>query len=170
MYSWKDLGGRRDSPHTSIMRTAAILFVVALGALGGACSGSGPAAASSTANVIVVGAPAAPAGLPGFQIDSGAPSVSDVPLTCSALVCFETLQLQNNGAGCAGNIDGNINVFSAPASLVSLLTTSNSSIRIPNNPVVTPGQIVSVNVAIPVPAENYVVTAVLNWINTSCPS
>ena len=152
------------------MRIAAVLFVAALGALVGACAGSGPAAASSTANVIVVGTPAAPAGLQGFQIGSGAAGVSDVPVTCGTLVCFETLQLQNTGTGCAGNIDGNTNLFAAPASLTSLLTSSRSGLLIPNNPVLTPGQIVSVNIAIPpAPAVNYVVTVVLNWTNLACP-
>ena len=153
------------------MRSAARLFAVALGVLSGACGGDS-AAPSATANVIVVGAAAAPAGLPGFVIDTGAPDASAVPLTCSALVCFETIQLQNTGTGCAGNIDGDTNVFAAPASVTSLLATANSNIRIPNNPILTPGQIVSVQVSIPIPAPtvNYVVTAVLNWTTPSCPS
>lgn len=119
---------------------------------------------------IVVGAPAAPASLPGFVIDSGAPGVSDVPLICSDQICLETLQLQNTGTGCAGNIDGNINVFSVPASATSLLTTSTAAIRIPNNPTLLPGQIVLVNVAVPAPpAVNHIDVAVLNWTNPSCP-
>jgi len=155
------------------MRSVAMLFAVALAVavLEEGCSGAGPAAATSTANVIVVGAPAAPASLPGFVIDSGTLGVSDVPLTCSDQVCVETLQLQNTGTGCAGNIDGNINVFSVPASTASLLATSTAAIRIPNNPALLPGQIVSVNVAVPpaASAANYIDVAVLNWTNPSCP-
>jgi hypothetical protein len=151
------------------MRSVAMLFAVAV--LQGGCSGAGPVAATSTANVIVVGAPAAPASLPGFVIDSGAPGVSDVPLTCSNQVCLETLQLQNTGTGCAGNIEGNINVFSVPVSATSLLTTSTAAIRIPNNPTLLPGQIVSVNVAVPLAASaaNYIDVAVLSWTSPSCP-
>lgn len=155
------------------MRTAAILFVVVLGALAalcGACSGTSPATPSSaTANVIVVGAAAAPTGLPGFQIASGAAGLSDIPVTCSESVCFATIKLQNTGTGCAGNIDGTINVFSAPATPSSLLRSSTSGLLIPNNPILTPGQIVSVHVAIPIADVNYVVTAVLNWTNPTCP-
>ena len=151
------------------MRPTGIVFVVALGALGGACSGAGVVSASSTANVIVVGAPAAPAGLPGFQIDSGAPNTSDLPLTCSAIVCYATIQLQNTGTGCAGNVDANINIFAAPASLTTLLSTSSVSALIPGNPILTPGQVVSVNVAIQVPGVSYVVTAVVNSTNPTCP-
>jgi hypothetical protein len=162
----------RFIPH-SIMRSPATLFVfvVALGVLGGACSGAAPLATVPPANVIVVGAPAAPAGLAGFVIDSGAPGVSSVPVTCSALICYVTLQLQNTGPGCAANIVGDVNVFTAPASVTTLLVTANSSIRIPNNPTMTSGQIATVNVAlpIPVPAVSYVVTAVLNWTNPTCP-
>jgi hypothetical protein len=154
------------------MRSIAAVFVVVLGVLGWACGGSDPVAASSTSNVIVVGAAAAPTGLSGFVIDTGKPGVSNVPLTCSALICFETIQLQNTGTACAGNIDGDSNVFAAPASVTSLLATAHSSIRLPNNATLMPGQTVSVNVAIPIPAPavNYIVTAVLNWTTPSCPT
>jgi hypothetical protein len=155
------------------MRTSAILFVVVLGALaalGGACSGTSPSTPSSTTgNVIVVGAAVAPTPLPGFVIASGAAGRSDIPLTCSELSCFATIKLQNTGTGCAGNVDGNVNVFSAPATPSSLLTTSSSGFLIPNNPILKPGQIVSVNVAIPVPAVDYIVIAVLNWTSPTCP-
>ena len=89
--------------------------------------------------------------LPGFQIGSGAPGMSGAALTCSDQVCFETLQLQNMGPGCATNVDGNVNVFATPVSTTSLLASSTGAIRIPNNPTLLPGQVVSVNVSIPLP-------------------
>jgi hypothetical protein len=51
------------------------------------------------------------------------------------------------------------------------LTTSTAAIRIPNNPTLLPGQIVSVNVTVPPPPAtvNYIDIAVLNWTNPSCP-
>ena len=134
------------------------------------CSSGSPTAASPVATVIVVGAPAPPAGLPGYVIDTGAGGKSDVPLTCSDLVCAETLQIQNTGPGCATNVDGAIDVYSAPAGLNSLLT-SRSVLLIPYNPVLQPGQTVSVDVSVPIPASlpaGYVVTAVLGWTNHAC--
>jgi hypothetical protein len=153
------------------MRSVARLLTLALAGFMGGCSGADPVAATSAANVVVVGAPAAPASLPGFVIDSGTSGVSDVALTCSDQVCFETLQLQNTGPGCAGNIDGNVNVFSVPASATSMLTASTGAIRIPNNPTLLPGQVVSVNVAVPSSpaAVNYIDVAALNWTSPSCP-
>ncbi len=153
------------------MRSVAMLLILALAGFESGCSGAGPVTATSTANVVVVGATPAPASLPGLVFDSGTPGVSDVALTCSDQVCFETLQLQNTGPGCAGNIDGNVDVFSVPASATSLLATSTGAIRIPNNPTLLPGQVVPVNVTVPVtPAGvNYIDVAVLNWTNPSCP-
>jgi hypothetical protein len=139
---------------------------------GGACSGSTPTAASSTGNVIPVGAPAAPAGLPGYIIDTGGGGKSAVPLICSEQVCFETIQLQNIGTGCAGNIDGSISVYAAPASPASALSTTAEGLLIPNNPVLAPGQVVSVNVAVPTPASlavDYVVVAQINSTSPTCP-
>jgi hypothetical protein len=147
-----------------------MLLTLALAGFVGGCSGVDPVAATVAANVVVVGAPAAPASLPGFLIDSGAPGMSDVALTCSDQVCFQTVQLKNTGPGCAGNIDGNVNVFSVPASTTSLLASTTGAIRIPNNPTLLPGQVVSVNVTVPSPAEvNYIDVAVLNWTSPSCP-
>jgi len=153
------------------MRSVAMLLTLALAGVAGGCGGADPVAATSAANVVIVGAQAAPASLPGFVIDSGTAGVSDVALTCSGQVCFETLQLQNTGPGCAGNVDGNVNVFSVPASATSLVAASDGAIRIPNNPTLLPGQIVSVNVAVPTPPAgvNYVDIAMLNWTNPACP-
>jgi hypothetical protein len=156
------------------MRSDAVRVRVALvlALSGHACSQGTPTTASSTANVIVVGAPAAPAGLPGYVIDTGSGGTSDVPLTCSDQVCVETIQLQNTGPGCAGNIDGSINLYLSPASPTSPLSTRAEGLLIPNNPVLAPGQVVSANVSVPPPgslAAGYVVIAQLNWTNPTCP-
>jgi hypothetical protein len=139
---------------------------------GGACGGSTPTAASSTANVIPVGAPPAPAGLPGYIIDTGGGGKSDTPLICSDQVCFETIRLQNIGTGCAGNVDGSIGVYAAPASAASALSAIAEGLLIPNNPVLAPGQVVSVNVMVPMPASiavDYVVVAQINSTSPTCP-
>lgn len=152
------------------MRSGAVRIALILALSGGACSGSTPTTASSTANVIPVGAPPAPAGLPGYIIDTGRGGRSDVPLTCSDQVCFETIQVQNKGPGCAGNVDGSIGVYSAPASPTSALSATAEGLLIPNNPVLTPGQVVSANVAVPIPlAVDYVVIAQFNWTSPTCP-
>jgi hypothetical protein len=154
------------------MRSVTLILSLVLAGLEGGCSGAGPAAATSTANVVVVGAQAAPAPLTGFVIDSGtADGSAAVALTCSEDICYETLQLQNTGLGCAANIDGDIDVFSVPASTTSLMARSTSAVRVPNNPTLLPGQITSVNVAVPAPpaAVSYIDVAVLNWTNPSCP-
>jgi hypothetical protein len=139
---------------------------------GAACSGSTPTAASSTAKVIAVGAPPAPGGLPGYVIETGGGGKSEVPLICSDQVCFETIQLQNIGTGCAGNVDGSISVYTAPASSASALSTTAEGLLIPNNPVLAPGQVVSVNVEVPTPASlavDYLVIAQINWTSPTCP-
>ena len=154
------------------MRSGAVSLVLLLALSAGACSQNSPTAASSAATVVVVGASAAPAGLPGYVIDTGGAGTSDVPLTCSDQVCFETIQLQNTGPGCVTNVDGQINIYAAPPSLTSSLSTKGECLLIPNNPVLAPGQVVSVNVAVPMPASlsvSYAVTLALNWSTPSCP-
>ena len=153
------------------MRSVALLLSLVLAGLEVACGGADPAAATSTANVVVVGAPAAPPPLSGIVIDSGTPDASAVALTCSDQICVETLQLQNTGLGCAGNIDGDVDVFSVPASTTSLVARSTSAIRVPNNPTLRPGQITSVTVAVPAPPAgvSYIDVAVVNWTSPSCP-
>jgi hypothetical protein len=155
-----------DSIHTAVMR---IVGIVAFGLLAAGCSGSTPAGASALGNMIVVGAPAPPNGLQGFVIGSGGGGVSNVPLTCSALVCFQSIQLQNTGPGCATNVDGSVNIYTAPANSGSLERTLLSSLLIPNNPVLAPGRTVSINLNVPPPiADSYIVTLVLNWTSPSC--
>jgi hypothetical protein len=74
--------------------------------------------------------------------------------------------------GCAGNVDGSISVYSAPASPTSALSTTAEGLLIPKNPVLAPGQVVSANVAVPMPASlavDYVVIAQINWTSPTCP-
>ena len=152
------------------MRVCSVGLAVAVALSAGACAGSSPTAASPATTVIVADAQAAPAGLPGWVIDTGVNGVSAVPLTCSDIECVESIQLQNMGPGCAANVDGSINVFSAPASTTSL-TSSRAGLLIPSNPVLVPGQSVTVNVSVPNPAgrpDGYVVTVVLSWTNHAC--
>lgn len=154
------------------MRTIlAGLLVSAFGVSGAGCHNNIVAVTpSTTANVVVLGAVPSPNGLAGFVINSGSPGAPNSPLTCASLVCFQTIQLKNDGTGCAGNVNGQTNVFIAPASSPNLLRSSSSGFLIPGNPTVLPGQVVTVNVTIPEqPAVNYVVTEVLNWTIAVCP-
>jgi hypothetical protein len=155
------------------MRIRAFLLVLALAASAAGCAGSNTATTpSATTSVVVLGAPGAPSGLAGFVIDTGGAGTSDKSLTCSNAICYETIQLQNTGPGCAGNVDGTINLYSAPANLNSLVTGTKGQFLIPNNPVMTPGQVVSVNVEVPMPASqasNYAVILVINYTTPTCP-
>ena len=119
--------------------------------------------------VVVVGANPAPSGLPGFVINQGAPGALQNPVTCAELVCYQTVQLLNTGPSCVTSVNGQTQVFIAPASTTTLVRTSSSGLLITGNPTLHPGQTVPVNVTIPEqPPVNYVVTLVLNWVTSTC--
>jgi hypothetical protein len=124
---------------------------------------------STTGQVVVVGANPAPSGLPGFVINQGAPGALQNPVTCAELVCYQTVQLLNTGPSCVTSVNGQTQVFIAPASTTTLVRTSSSGLLITGNPTLHPGQTVPVNVTIPEqPPVNYVVTLVLNWVTSTC--
>jgi hypothetical protein len=153
-----------------MQRVRVVVWVLTLGAACASCHNNIVAVPAPSTSVVVVGALQAPNGLQGFVINSGSPGSPNNPVTCAALVCYQTIQLMNNGANCAGNINGQTNVFIAPASSANLLRSSPSGFLIPGNPSLVPGQVVTVNVTIPEqPSVNYVVTETLNWSAAVCP-
>jgi hypothetical protein len=154
------------------MRNRAVFFLLILAVSAAGCAGNTATSPTAATSVVVVGAPGAPSGLSGYVIDTGGPGTSDKQLTCSNLICYETIQLQNTGPGCAGNVDGTINLYAAPANLNSLVTTTKGQFLIPNNPVMTPGQVISVNIEVPMPGSqtsNYAVILVVNYTTPTCP-
>lgn len=145
----------------------ALLFVSIFGVLSAGCSTV--VAPTLPGQVIVVGADPAPGGLPGFVVNQGSPGALQNPITCTAVVCYQTIQLRNNGTSCANNVNGQTQVFIAPVSSSSLVRNSSSGLLIPGNPPLLPGQTASVNVTIPEqPSVSYVVIVVLSWTSTSC--
>ena len=145
-----------------------LLFFSVFGVLWGGCSNA-TVAPGPAGEVIVVGAEPGPGGLPGFVINHGSASGPAIPFTCAALVCYQTVQLRNTGIACANDINGQTEVFIAPASAPNLLRSSSSGYLITGNPPLLPGQTVSVNVTIPEqPSTDYVIMLVLNWTSSSC--
>jgi hypothetical protein len=152
------------------MRVLRLFPVVAcLGVLSAGCSNSVSTAPTPLAQVVVVGANAAPGGLPGFVINQGTPGAPQIPQTCAALVCYQTIQIQNTGIACANNINGQTQVFIAPASSPNLVRNSSSGFLITGNPALQPGQIATVTVTIPEqPPVPYVDILVMNWTSGTC--